>query len=716
MNKYNNLKIKSMKQKFYLMNKLVPKSKFAPMLALFLGAGVNVAAAPIEIEAENFEVENSLYASNVGSKPNFSGNAVLSMRGVYGSYARYTVNAPEAGVYDITFSYTTMDVRYISIKVNNQVAVPLAFTDFVEWDGQDGINEKTTQIYLEAGVNTLELGGYKTWSPNIDKFVIEKSTADYTKPATAITPIVLEAENADVITGSSGGDSEFKNFSGGKGVSGNSSQGFKLEFSDIDLPSAGTYDVYVYYASKDKRYLYLQVDNKKRSILEFSEMTSGWGNDDHNDENTPAVYKLPVSLYMNAGKNKLTVGAHNGWSPNIDKIEIVRSGAVVADPGIEVLSYVFDYTDLATFSESVPTNQANLDRLNDNNEHTLYVGQGTQAQIVAELPYPIILTGYAYATDIESPSSNGWIVEYSENGQDWIFMTTTQSKQDNGFWTYNTDWKLTSSPIMSAKYYRLTAKSASGNVNIGEWQLFGSPYVSAAQNFPDDLIEMTNDGHYTGFLTSTHEGFYEGEYDERYINVLDKKVSTKYTATGTKTTTLTYETIGSKIAKSYSLTVPYSDSYSSRNPKDWTLRGLTEKDEWIILDAKRDIAFPVKGTTLIFNIKPVECFAYELKIENTAGANDCHLLQWQLFGDSVPPPPIPVGINPIVVENNIKVIGAEGKIILWGNDVHPKYKVYDLTGKLVKTGDHAGSSSEISVSRGIYIVRINNVSSKVIVK
>lgn len=702
-----------MKRKIYQFRKKVSQVKHLCVFCICLGSVLGSVAQTIEREAESFD--QSLYVTKTDNA-NYSGGAFLSMRGVSGSIAEYSINAPEAGAYDITFTYVTEDVRHISIQVNDQVAKPFAFTDVLgegSWSGDNGTKDMTTQIYLDAGANTLRLGGYITWSPNIDKIKIEKSSVAFSKPATQITPIVLEAENADVITGTGGGDTQFKNFSGGAGAGGNSDNGFKLEFKNINVSTAGAYDIYIYYASRDDRSIYVKANDRKRNTVKFTEKTSGWGNDDHNDETSPAVFKIPTTVYFNAGQNKLTLGAVNGWTPNIDKIEIVKSGAQISDPGIEILASVFDYTDLATLSDNLQSSQASLFYLKDNNEHTVYTAGASEVKIVAELPYPIVLTGFAYATDVESPAENGWFLESSEDGQTWIFMTSINPKHDNGFHSFLTGEK-PGNNANPAKYFRLTAKGQ-GSVNIGDWQLYGTPYVKSSQHFPDDLIQMVN-GNYAGSLTATDTGFNSGGYDETFGNLLDKKFDTKYTVTGKrKGVSITYEFPGTTaIVKSYSLTVPYSN-YSGRNPKAWKLLGLPadgDRETWVELDVRTEMKFPANGSTLILNVKnPTECIGYTLQIDDTAADNDIHLTQWQLFGESV----LLTSIKPSE-ENSVSVFGDKNKIIISDVAEGEVYVVYDLAGKLIKTGVVYENQAEVAISAGVYIVRVNNIPTKVIVR
>lgn len=170
----------------------------------------------------------------------------------------------------------------------------------------------------------------------------------------------------------------------------------------------------------------------------------------------------------------------------------------------QVNAYPFDFTDVAvSLTESVSTNASNLSLLVDNDETTIYKVEGVKsAQITAELKFPIVLTGFAFATPKDKTmSTTGWRVDYSLDGKAWIKVSTTKSTQKDNLWVFvNGDNNPTKNNPISAKYYRLTA-TGSTDVEVGEWQLYGLPYMNKDQHFPDDITSEE------GFVTGSSSGY-----------------------------------------------------------------------------------------------------------------------------------------------------------------------------------------------------------------
>ncbi|MFV0467584.1 MAG: DUF6383 domain-containing protein [Dysgonomonas sp.] len=717
-----------MKRKITLSKKL---SLTALALSLFSASLVH-AQETFTIEAESGSVS---YASVSNNWPAFSGsNGLGRLNAAYGSFAQYELlGVQNEGTFDLAINYSTMNTRYLYVKINDQISTVITFDDYTGgWYGEDGVDEegnpvpgiktKTIQVYLEKGDNLVEIGAFEgisqdgvmTESPNIDKLTFTTSATQIAKPADQISPIIYEAEDANTLNGNSKVNS-FAIFSGGKGVGDSrSSDDSYFRFNSIVAPEEGTYDLAIYYTTMSQRSLYAKVNDQAKTITKCTQLTKSWGDTPSDDPNVPSVFKKTIQVYLEQGANKLEIGAYDGWGPNIDKIELVKSGYPIAKPGLEIFAYPFDYTDNALeFTESIPTSSDNLKKLTDNDEYTTYQVTGVNsASIIAKLKYPTCLTGYAVASAKGSSASiDDWTVEYSTDGSTWTVMQTVQNTQKGILNIYKVDNAPNAATPISAQYYRLTA-TGNGNVEVGEWQLYGVPYITAEKNFPDEVTSLS------GSLNASDDGFNRGgTWNEVFENAIDKKANTKYTVVGKTTFWLQYELYGEpEQVASYSLSIPATADYNGRNPKSWKLSAYDEETgNWVVLDTVAGVTFPVTGSTIVRNLAtPATSIVYKLDVTANNGQDDVHLSQWQLFsGYEIPLSIINKGID----VNDVAVYTAKNNIIITSSaDKLMKYDVYNLLGKKVISGKMTDSRTEISVPAGLYIVRVNNYSTKVIVK
>lgn len=695
------------------------------LLGLFAASYAGAAQADIVVEAENADALSN--ASVETEYSGFSGAKGLSgMRDAKESSAQYFITVSEEGTYDLSIEYSSVEVRYIYVKVNDQIPTGVMFSKLTgTWDGHEGtvegellpgIETKTVKVYLEQGENTLELAAFNGWSPNIDKFTLSKSAEAIAKPADITAPRVMEAESANEFNGNFGPDmSSFPQFSGAGGVGGNSANKAYAKFSNLDIAEAGVYELSIYYATMQERYAYTKVNNQGSAIFKFDVYTANWGDKVSDDPvNDPVVRRKTVPVYFEKGKNSLTIGAANGWSPNIDKLSIAKINMddyVKPEPEAEAFAYSF--TQDAQLTEQHVTNGANLSALVDNNEYTFYRIEGqTSTQIVAKLQNPTLIVGYGIGTSIDNPVDNidSWLVEYSQDGQSWAEMPIAKTANQGFFWTVYANNTPKSENKIVAQYYRLTAKAAK-DIEIGEWQLYGVPYVTEQQNFPDDITSLG------GYITASDDGFNRGgEYDEVFENSIDKNITTKYTIVGQKTFWLQYEPNDPVTVKSYSLSVPYTTQFGGRNPKNWILTGYDyDINDWVTLDSVSNARFPLDGgTTLTFDVKtPGAYYAYKLEVSANNGSDDVHLLQWQLFetgGSSIENEALEV-IDGIKITSSAKAVSIEVE-----NPANQAYTVYSILGQKIASGYCVDNVTTISLSEGLYVVKVGNKVEKVLVK
>lgn len=696
----------------------------------------------ISIEAESAEGAH-YYAKISNELQGFSGGAgLVELKSYYGSRAQFEVNVPQEGTYDLTIHYATMNIRHAYVKINDQIAQIVKFDALTGgWNGEPGeveneagemelrpgIETKVVQIYLEAGENLLEIGAFEAFSesenalygeaPNIDKFVITNSTSTIEKPVDQ-NNIKLMAADADKLNGNAKIGVNMVAYEDSKGVVDmRSSDKSYFKFNTVNVSEAGTYDVALYYTTMNNRYGYLKINNQEKNILYFNHTTQTWGGDIPDDTSKPAVFKKTVQVYFEKGANSLEMGAYDGWAPNIERLEIVKSSLKLEKPGFDILSYKFDYTDNVGFeaTESVKTNEENLKKLFDNDEYTYYVLTGAStATIQAKTAYPIVLTGYSVASAFgDSENTDEWLVEYSlDEGTTWKPVLKRNNTLIGNYNLINTEYSPLAEAVIASQYFRLTAKGTS-NVTIGEWQLFGVPYITAEENFPHNVLNNVDN------LMASDDGFNRGgAWNEVYENSIDLNARTKYTVVDKNAFDLTYEFDGEPVeVKSYSLSIPYERDLMGRNPNKWTLLGFSDEEgDWITLHEVKMVEFPTPGSTLMFNLeKPIPCLAYQLAITSTAGDNTIHLLQWQMFEEIQ----LDGGVSSI--DNNktdveISVTGKTGAIAIQTDVDNIDYTVYSLMGQSVAKGKCFSGLTEINVSAGVYVVKVDQSIKKVIVR
>lgn len=289
----------------------------------------------------------------------------------------------------------------------------------------------------------------------------------------------------------------------------------------------------------------------------------------------------------------------------------------------------------------------------------------------------------------------------------------------------------------------LNAQKGGGEINLPPGHDYNRAYLLMSSTANDELttIKVDNVSHsinipsYSGFIgqwghigytegylkdadiayigTHKHTSATNGKFNEVATNVIDKNSRTKYTVVGKKEFWLDCELQFPATVKSYSLSVPAT--LSERNPRAWTLFGWDDTNEsWVVLDQQTDISFPKGASMLMFNIKsPITTSSYLLEVTNNNGGADIQLMQWQLFDESI-------GYSGIVVsksENPVRILASESEIIMESESLDRlQFEIYSISGCKITGGIGEGGRASARVNPGLYIVRVNGYSTKVLVK
>lgn len=644
---------------------------------------------------------------------------------------------PAAGMYDLSISYISMQERYLLVQVADREPIVVDCSEITGgWNGvpatetdeetgeeiaRPGVATKTIPVYIpyKGDVDlyiyafegySASTGGNICFAPNIDKVSIAPSEAELVETPEEMLPIEIEAEDFTSASGTAGVMTE--KYEAYPSQAGMTLRGAGRATYQITVPETGSYALYLDYTTCQTRWIYVKVNSQTKQYLEFNEKTQTWGDvPETPDESKPLVYKKATLIYLEAGENTLILNSYNGPtsehgdSPNFDKLTIRKVQAEMEVPGTEIVAYKFDYTSLASLTSSAGEM---MPEFTDKNEHTSATLTVNSATFDAEMPYPIMLTGYAIAS---SNNMESWKVKASTDGNEWVDLTSTVASTEGNFELRNVEFNQ-ESPL-AYQYFRLEATSDE-NINLAEWQLFGSPYISSERALPDDLFMNEENG----FLSASENGWCaDQEFGERYQYVVDGLLSTKFTTDQVKSPTeknpiwLQYELNDAAVAQSYSLTVPWS--YTDRNPKDWTLYGYSvDEDNWVVLDQRQGMDFATPSSTMVFNIaNPVNCYGFKLEITANNGSHDnTQLTAWQVFAEKQD---LPDAIEE-TQSSHAKAFGTNGFIHILNNEA-ATYAVYDLSGVCLAQGE-VNERVEIEAPAGVYIVLIDNTAIKVLVK
>jgi alpha-galactosidase len=232
------------------------------------------------------------------------------------------VQVAAAGVYTMTVHYISGDPRSFAVSVNGGASDRYDLPKTADWSTR-GVYE--LQLELVQGANTIKFDDQGGYSPDIDQIELRLAGSD-TDPnePPAGSGQVYEAEaSQNALTGNAG----VKACKADTACSGNQKVGdiwggSTLTFNQITAPSEGNYTLKVSYISGDPRAVSIKVNDGEAEPYSLP-ATANW--------DTLGVFTMEVKLQ--AGSNAIVFDDNGGWSPDIDKIELIRSDAPGEEPG-----------------------------------------------------------------------------------------------------------------------------------------------------------------------------------------------------------------------------------------------------------------------------------------------------------------------------------------------------------------------------------------------
>ncbi|MDQ6420505.1 CBM35 domain-containing protein [Paenibacillus sp. LHD-117] len=245
----------------------------------------------INIIGGSARISEAAYASNNRVVGYIGGNAANKL-------TFPNVTASSAGNQTLRISYVSGEARSATLSVNGAAPQTLNFPSTGGWS-TTGFMDVT--VALQAGVNTLTFANTSSFAPDLDKITVLNANE-----------IALEAESATNTLAGNARIMDQSTASGGKivGYIGNGSANY-LQFNNVQVSSAGTYQLTISYITADARSASLSINGGPAQAINFPGSGS-WS--------TVSTVVVPVTLA--AGSNTLRFSNATGYSPDIDRITL----------------------------------------------------------------------------------------------------------------------------------------------------------------------------------------------------------------------------------------------------------------------------------------------------------------------------------------------------------------------------------------------------------
>ena len=162
----------------------------------------------------------------------------------------------------------------------------------------------TVPVHLAKGLNTIQFGNPPSYPPDLDRIVISGS-GNFPPPTSATYEAEVATLGGSVTAG-------FSNYSSGLAKAGNVGGGAanSVTFSNVTVPSAGTYQLEIDYQTSGPRSYFLSINGATAQELDLNGTTF----------NDPVPIVLPVQLH--AGVNTINIGNPTGYAPDLDRIVV----------------------------------------------------------------------------------------------------------------------------------------------------------------------------------------------------------------------------------------------------------------------------------------------------------------------------------------------------------------------------------------------------------
>lgn len=700
-----------------------------------------VSEGPIVIEGENWTDSYECAQSTLNGEGSEAsgGKGWKSDNAHKNAWTTYKFYTNEAGAYDLSVWYVTMNTRWISVQINDQPAHVICCDILTgNWNGAPsadapGVAHKNVTVYCREGENILtvrpmhgyspEPGVTQPYSPSVDRFELVKSDVEMEEPEAQ--KIICDVDDYTNLSNSKVDDRVALDPKRGLVISGNGVASY-----EVNAPVEGVYCMNINYVVGDLCWISVTVNGATQYVSFLEYVQGAWG-----QKASDPIYQRQVLVYLQKGVNYVDLGQYKKLggsdaskrdnSPVIGRMtyELV-SYPDMQVPEMNSLAYSASMADVVKWNSTFNDNA-----FNDHSEFTTSVSDSNEATVTGEFPWPVMVTGYAFATQNDAKD---WTVEVSANGENWKTLVATTTSSRTVFVAPATKGNLTTvevekpyGGIGAMKYVRLNIKGSEAAV-LSEFCVFGNPYVSEECHVPAGLLTpgaTDYESSHPGFDTQTwHEGI-----DKLFNGICTDRFTVAKDGDGSMgdfdDITIDVYLSEAAVVKSYMVSTHYTtrDMMNERNPTAWELyRGpapaevsLYEAgDEWTRIDSREGMNFVVPGSSLVMNAdNETESDSYRFVIKNRRGMAT-HLAALQLFAKDVT-----TGIEAAEAEvaDAVMVSGGKGVIEIAAT-AEKAYAVYTTTGVMVAAGEVDEAGVSIDTAQGIYVVAVGNKAVKVLVK
>lgn len=690
-----------------------------------------VSEGPIVIEGENWTDSYECAQSTLNGEGSEAsgGKGWKSDNAHKNAWTTYKFYTNEAGAYDLSVWYVTMNTRWISVQINDQPAHVICCDILTgNWNGAPsadapGVAHKNVTVYCREGENILtvrpmhgyspEPGVTQPYSPSVDRFELVKTDVEMEEPAawTEADRMEYEIEDYTYISGSASISNRVA-FGTGKGgiLASNGVFGY-----EVVAPVEGVYCMSIGYATANRRWISVTVNGGEPQYVSFLERT-GWG-----ESAGEFVPQRKVLVYLYEGLNTVALGQYKKTggsdasesdnSPALDRLtfDLVSYPAMEApERGVTFHSYTL--AEIAKWTSPFETG-----KFTDHNEYTSSEISETTATVTAEFPWPIVMTGYSFATQ-NNPKD--WKVQVSANGETWNDVAIKSSSKLGLITTVTLDSPFATAATHAGKYVRLTI-SGDEPASLGEFCIWGNPYVSAECHVPAGVLPQN----FSNYV-STHNGFPGENVDKMLNGLLNNRFTVAQSGDGAMgdydDITIDFTLDKAVAVKSYMIAMHYSTSYD-RNPTKWELyRGAAETEEalyandetpWTLIDSRDNMNFVMPGSALVMDAdNETASKAYRLVIKDRRN-KATHIGGFQMFADSSV-----TGIEGTEANAEVVMVAGGKGVIEIAATTAQAYAVYTMTGMMVAAGEVAEAGVSVDAAQGIYVVTVGGKAVKVLVK
>lgn len=345
--------------------------------AVVLGHGVRLLrvtgsghAAPSQAQAYEAEAGVLSGSASIVTCPNCSGGLKVGNLGI-GAGNTLTinnVNVERAGTYQMEIDSMTVGARALTYWVNGGLPQTLNVGG-----GSFFIPASTTvPVFLNAGSNSIQFGNPTSYPPDMDRIVISGNGTATAPDWTGYEAELASFSGAASVSycGNCSGGSEAGNIGGGADNN--------VTFSNVTVPTAGTYQMEVDYLTSGPRSYFISVNGGASTELDLNGSSFS----------LPASTVIPVTL--TAGVNAIQVGNPTGYSPGLDRIAISPtvgvanlSGNITTKQGIPALR-LWQVSLINTGTRQAEKAEVNLLSLTQDG------GSGTcHPKVLALFPFPV---------------------------------------------------------------------------------------------------------------------------------------------------------------------------------------------------------------------------------------------------------------------------------------------------------------------------------------